>query len=297
MRDRARTLVEQSVLALATGKRKEYAAMSKRISNGAVGFVPHASGNLHIRSMRLSRTRTKPVRVFIVDDYEFVRVGARTMLSRHDEISVVGEASTVKEAISESFRLNPDVVLMDVHLPSGSGVEACRAIRDSCPNTRVIFFSSYEDEEAVLATMAGEASGYLLQHVNADELWQAILAVAQGQSILDPAITQPLLARMWLQKEATSAPQWGHLSFQQQRVLELVAEGKTNKEIGSSLELSDKTVKNYIRFIFQKLNVTRRAQAAALFTRNAVSEKRSPDNPTNQRDPATGCDLLVRGVF
>jgi two-component system response regulator DevR len=200
------------------------------------------------------------------------------MLSPHEEISVVGEASTVKDAINESFRLKPDVVLMDVHLCSGSGVEACRAIRGSCPNTRVILLSSDEDDEAVLATMAGEASGYVLKHVNAEELWQAVLAVAQGQSILDPAITQPLLTRMWLQNEATSAPQWGHLSFQQQRVLELVAEGKTNKEIGSSLELSDQTVKNYIRFIFQKLNVTRRAQAAALFTRKAASEKRSADN-------------------
>ena len=239
----------------------------------------------------MSKTRTIPVRVFIVDDYEFVRVGARTMLSRHDEISVVGEASTVKDAISESFRLKPDVVLMGVHLSSGSRVEACRAIRGSCPNTRVIFFSSYEDDEAVLATMAGEASGYLLQHVNAKELWQAILAVAQGQSILDPAITQPLLTRMPFQHEVTT-PQQGLLSAQQQHIFALVAEGKTNKEIGALLELSDKTVKISIRFIFQKLNVTRRAQAAALFTRDAASENRSPDNPTNQRNPATGCDLV-----
>lgn len=210
----------------------------------------------------MSKTRTKPIRVFIVDDYEFVRVGARTMLSRHDEISVVGEASTVTDAISESFRLKPDIVLMDVHLPSGSGVEACRAIRGSCPDTRVIFLSSYEDDEAVLATMAGEASGYLLQHVNAEELWQAILAVAQGQSILDPAITQSLLTRMPFQHEVTT-PQRDLLSAQQQHIFALVAEGKTNKEIGALLELSDKTVKSSIRFIFQKLNVTRRAQAAA----------------------------------
>jgi two-component system, NarL family, response regulator DevR len=245
----------------------------------------------------LSRTRTKPVRVFIVDDYEFVRVGLQAMLSRHDEINVVGEASTVMDAVSESFRLKPDVVLMDVRLPSGSGVEACRAIRGSCPNTRVLFLSSSEDDEAVLAAVAGEASGYLLKHVNAEELLRAILAVAQGQSILDPALTQPLLTRMQLQHEATSALQRGPLSAQQQHIFALVAEGKTNKEIGALLELSDKTVKSAIRFIFQKLNVTRRAQAAALFTRNAASEKRSPDNRTNQRDPATGCDLLVRGIF
>jgi DNA-binding NarL/FixJ family response regulator len=229
--------------------------------------------------------------VFIVDDYEFVRVGARTMLSRHDEISVVGEASTVMDAVSESFRLKPDVVLMDVHLPSGSGVEACRAIRGSCPNTRVIFFSSYEDDEAMLATMAGEASGYLLQHVNAEELRQAILAVAQGQSILNPAITQPLLTRMPFQHEVTT-PQRGLLSAQQQHIFALVAEGKTNREIGALLELSDKTVKSSIRFIFQKLNVTRRAEAAALFTRNTTSEKQSADNRTNQWNLGTGFDLV-----
>ncbi len=239
----------------------------------------------------MSRTRTKPVRVLIVDGQELIRVGLHTMLSRHDQINVVGEASTVKDAISESFRLKPDVVLLDVHLPNGSGVEACRAIRGSCPNTRVIFFSSYEDDEAVLATMAGEASGYLLQHVNAEELWQAILAVAQGQSILDPAITHPVLPRMRLQKEAAT-PQRGLLSAQQQHIFALVAEGKTNKEIGALLELSDKTVKSSIRFIFQKLNVTRRVQAAALFTRNAASENRSPDHPTNQRNLVTGCDLV-----
>ena len=135
------------------------------------------------------------------------------------------------------------------------------------------------------------SSGYLLQHVNAEELQQAILAVAQGQSILDPVITHPLLTRMPFQHEVTT-PQRGLLSAQQQRIYALVAEGKTHKEIGALLELSDKTVKSSIRFIFQTLNVTRRAQAAALFTRNAASEKRSPDNPTNQRDPATGCDLV-----
>ena len=229
----------------------------------------------------MSRTRTKPVSVFIVDDYEFVRVGLQTMLSRHAEIKVVGEARTIKDAISESCRLKPDVVLMDVRMPNGGGVEACRAIRGSCPNTRVLFLSFYADNEAVLATMAGEASGYLLKHISAEELLRAIHAVAQGQSILDPTITQPLLTRMRLQKEAESAPLQTALSTQQQHVLALLAEGKTNKEIGMSLQLSDKTVKNYIRFIFQKLNVTRRAQAAALFTRNSAARHRAADNITD----------------
>jgi len=227
----------------------------------------------------LVRPSVKPIRVLIVDDHEVVRVGLQTVLGQHDSINVVGEAATVTDAVVESCRLKPDVVLMDVRLPGGSGVDACRAIKDSCPATRVLFLSSYEDDEAVLAAVIGGASGYLLKQVNAEGLLRAIHAVAQGQSILDPVITQPLLTRMRLQKEETSEPQRTTLSTQQQRVLALVAEGKTNKEIGVSLVLSDKTVKNYIRFIFQKLKVTRRAQAAAFFIRDSPSGKRSGLQP------------------
>ena len=222
----------------------------------------------------------EPVRVLIVDDHEVIRVGLRTVLSRQDSISVVGEAATVTDAVGEASRLQPDVVLMDVRLSGGSGVDACRAIRDSCPATRVLFLTSYQDDEAVLAAVIGGAAGYLLKQVNAEALLRAIHAVAQGQSILDPAITQPLLTRMRLQKGEASEPQRTTLSTQQQRVLALVAEGKTNKEIGSSLELSDKTVKNYIRFIFQKLKVTRRAQAAAFFIRDSPSGKLSGLQPS-----------------
>jgi DNA-binding NarL/FixJ family response regulator len=225
----------------------------------------------------VSKRNKKSISVVIVDDHEVVREGLRAMLSRHNDIAVVGEAGTMKGAVVESCRLKPDVVLMDVRLSDGSGVEACRVIRDSCPATRVLFLSSYEDDEAVLAAVFGGASGYLLKHITAEGLMLAIHAVAQGQSILDPAITQPVLTRMRLQKEQALEPQRTTLSVQQQRVLALIAEGKTNKEIGSSLELSDKTVKNYVRFIFQKMKVTRRGQAAALFIRDSASVKRSVD--------------------
>jgi len=221
-----------------------------------------------------------PIRVLIVDNHEVVRVGLQTMLSQRDNIRIVGEAANVTEAVAASCRLQPDVVVLDIRLPDGDGIDACRAIRDSCPTTRVLFLSSYEDEEAVLAAVVEGASGYLLKHVSATGLLRAIHAVAQGQSILDPAITQPLLTRMRLQKEKASEAQRAALSTQQQRVLALVAEGKTNKEIGSSLDLSDKTVKNYIRLIFQKLNVTRHAQAAALFIRESSSGNRAGLDPS-----------------
>lgn len=222
----------------------------------------------------------EPVRVLVVDDHEVTRVGLRTVLSREGSINVVGEAATVEAAIREARDLKPDVVLMDVRLSGGSGVDACRAIRDSCPNTRVLFLTSYQDDEGVLAAVIGGASGYLLKEVNTQGLLRAIHAVAQGQSILDPAITQPLLTRMRVQKEEASESRRTTLSTQQQRVLALVAEGKTNKEIGLSLVLSDKTVKNYVRFIFQKLKVTRRAQAAAFFVRDSHSGSLSGLQPS-----------------
>lgn len=230
----------------------------------------------------MSKRNKRSISVVIVDDHEVVREGLRAMLSRHNDISVVGEAGTMKGAVVESCRLKPDVVLMDVRLSDGSGVEACRVIRDSCPATRVLFLSSYEDDEAVLAAVFGGASGYLLKQITAEGLMLAIRAVAHGQSILDPAITQPVLTRMRLQKEQALEPQRTTLSVQQQRVLALIAEGKTNKEIGSSLELSDKTVKNYVRFIFQKMKVTRRGQAAAMFIRDSASVKRSVDYRKDQ---------------
>ena len=228
----------------------------------------------------------EPVRVLIVDDHEVVRVGLRTVLSRQDGINVIGEVATAADAVTESCRLQPDVVLMDVRLSGGSGVDACRSIRDSCPATRVLFLTSYQDDEGVLAAIVGGASGYLLKQVNAEGLLRAIHAVAQGQSVLDPAITQPLLTRMRLQKEEALESKQTALSTQQQRVLALVAEGKTNKEIGSALELSDKTVKNYIRFIFQKLKVTRRAQAAACYIRDSAAGKLA-DLQASRRMPKT----------
>ena len=199
-----------------------------------------------------------------------VRLGLRTVLGRDPSIQVVGEAGTMAAAVEECLRLMPDVVLMDVRLPDGSGVEACREIRSARPQTRVIFLTSYADEDAVLATIAAGADGYLLKEIDGEGLLRAIKTVVGGQSILDPAITQRVLRQMQSLSRVAD-DESPELSAQEQRVVALVAEGKTNKEIAAALGLSDKTVKNYLANVFQKLNVTRRSQAAAYFVRRTAS--------------------------
>ena len=169
-------------------------------------------------------------------------------------------------AVAEAARLKPQVVLMDVRLPDGSGIDACRMIRADHQETRVLFLTSFADEDAVLATILAGADGFLLKEVSSEELVQAVKRVASGRSILDPAVTHRVLAKV--RSMSTTAPHEKRdpLSPQEERVLALVAEGKTNKEIALSLNLSDKTVGHYLENIFQKLHVTRRSQAAVYFT-------------------------------
>ena len=210
------------------------------------------------------------INLLLVDDHEVVRLGLRTLIGRDPSIQVVGEAGTMAAAVEECLRLMPDLVLMDVRLPDGSGVEACREIRSARPQTRVIFLTSYADEDAVLATIAAGADGYLLKEIDGEGLLRAIKTVVGGQSILDPAITQRVLRQMHSLSRVAD-DESPELSAQEQRVVALVAEGKTNKEIAAALGLSDKTVKNYLANIFQKLHVTRRSQAAAYFVRRTAS--------------------------
>ena len=214
--------------------------------------------------------RTHPIRLLMVDDHEVLRLGLRTLFSEAGGFEVVGEAGTMAEALSKAGALDPDVVLMDVRLPDGSGVEACREIRTQRPQTRVLFLTSYADDDAVLATIVAGAQGFLLKEVGSEELLRAVRAVANGQSILDPAVTQRVLARVQtLSSSSTSTePKEEPLSPQERRVLALVAEGKTNKEIAVALNLSEKTVGNYLGNVFTKLNITRRSQAAVYFTRH-----------------------------
>ncbi len=210
---------------------------------------------------------TKPIRLLLVDDHEVVRVGLRTVLSQQPGLIVAGEAATMEMAVKDALRLKPDVILMDVRLPDGSGVDACRDILASNPAARVIFLTSYADDDSVLAAVLAGAHGYVLKEIDSAALLRAIQLVAEGQSILDPTVTERALR--WLRGlgNGPQLPGIEQLSAQEQRVLALVAEGKTNKEIATALGLSDKTVKNYLANVFQKLRITRRAQAAAFFVK------------------------------
>jgi two-component system response regulator DevR len=205
------------------------------------------------------------IRLLLVDDHEIVRMGLRTLFARSPGIEVVAVADCVASAIDEAERLKPDVVLMDVRLPDGSGVEACREILAANNDTRVLFLTSYPDEDAMLAAVFAGAKGYLLKEIGGDSLVNAIKAVAAGQSILDPAATRVMVERMQALTRLDAANDSGSLSPQEQRVLALVAQGKTNKEIAAAIQLSPKTVKNYLSHIYQKLQVSRRTQAAMLF--------------------------------
>ena len=196
------------------------------------------------------------IRLLLVDDHEVVRAGLRALLTGIEGMEIVGEAGTVAEAVSEAARLAPDVILMDLRLPDGTGIDACREILSSAPRTRILFVTSYSDEQAVMSTVLAGAAGYVLKDIDHRTLVAAIRDAAAGRAILDPRITDPVVRRV---------PNTEALSAQEQRVLALVVEGKTNKEIAAALGLSDKTVKNYLSNAFQKLGVSRRAQAAALF--------------------------------
>ena len=207
----------------------------------------------------------KPIRLLLVDDHEVVRVGLRILLERFSQIEVVGEAVSVAEALSQTALLAPDVVLLDIRLPDGEGFEFCREIAKLPIQPHVLVLTSHADEQMVLNSIAAGAEGYLLKEIDSSRLVQAIESVAAGQAVLDPSITKMLLG--WIKNISIPEPKdkLEKLSPQEKRILALVSEGKTNKEIASDLALSDKTVKNYFSNLMEKLQLQRRAQAAAFY--------------------------------
>ena len=211
------------------------------------------------------------LRVMLVDDHEIVRDGIRSMLAAEEDIVVATEAGSVQEAIDEADRTKPDVIVMDVRLSDGSGIEATREIRARHPETRVLMLTSFADDEALFASIMAGASGYVLKQVRSDDLLRAIRAVGAGESLLDPAVTSAVLDRLRKGKHLMRDERLARLTPQEERILTLVADGRTNGEIGTELGLAEKTVKNYVSSILSKLEVARRAEAAAYLARHTTT--------------------------
>jgi DNA-binding NarL/FixJ family response regulator len=209
--------------------------------------------------------------LLIVDDHEVVREGLAALLGRRSGFRVVAQAGTVSEAVAQAARFEPDLVVMDVRLPDGSGIEACREIRAARPETRVVMLTSYPDEEAVLSAILAGASGYLLKQIRGRDLISALEQVAGGASLLDPAVTEKVLERVRMAARGTATDELADLTAQERKILLLVADGKTNKEIAAEVFLSDKTVKNYVSSILSKLDLQRRTQAAAFVAKHHLA--------------------------
>lgn len=201
----------------------------------------------------------------IADDHEVTRLGLRTLFTACPLIEIVGEAESGAAAVELVARTKPDLLLLDVRLPDRSGIEVCRQLQSLDLQTKVLMLTSYADDELLFAAIAAGADGYLLKEIHGDNLTKAIQDVAAGKSILDPMVTGRILGHMRNPQASASQNKLDVLSAQERRVVALVAEGKTNKEIGRELGLSDKTVKNYLSNAMEKLHLSRRSQAAALF--------------------------------
>lgn len=203
------------------------------------------------------------LRILLVDDHEVVRLGLKSLLEHHTEFEIIAEAAAETDAVQKALLYQPDIVLMDIRLSGGSGIEACQQIVDQLPDTKVIMLTSYAEDEMLFAAIRAGATGYVLKQVGGNDLIRAIEAAARGEAMLDPSLTQRVFSeiRTSIQKEEAAA--FTDLTAQEMQVLALIAEGRTNREIASALFLSEGTVRNYVSSILSKLGVSNRAEAAA----------------------------------
>ena len=212
------------------------------------------------------------LRILLVDDHEVVRVGIGALIDRQPGMEVVGEAATVREAVNQAGQLAPDVVVMDVRLPGGSGLDACQQIKAQRPETRVIILTSYPDDEVLFDAIANGADGYVLKKIGSDDLIRALERVGRGENLLDPSLTAQVFAKMRQVRREERAHAFAGLTAQEMQVLARIAEGETNREIGEALHLSEKTVRNYVSAILNKLSLASRAQAAAYAARHRIED-------------------------
>ncbi len=202
-------------------------------------------------------------RILLVDDHEVVRLGLRSLLERHPGFEVVAEAATAREAVERTLAHKPDVVVMDIRLPGGSGIEACQEITSRAPETKVIMLTSYAEDEMLFSAIRAGAAGYVLKQIGGDDLVRAIEAVGRGEALLDPAVTQRVFQEVRKAAREEEASAFAELTQQEMHVLQLVSEGRTNRQIAEALFLGEGTVRNYVSSILSKLNVRNRAEAAA----------------------------------
>lgn len=202
-------------------------------------------------------------RIILVDDHEVVRLGLKALLERHPNFEVVGEAGTAREAVELVENLLPDVVVLDIRLPGGSGIEVCQEIADRFPESKVIMLTSYAEDEMLFSAIRAGASGYVLKQIGGEDLVRAIEAVGRGEALLDPAVTQRIFQEVRKAAKEEEASAFSSLTQQEKHVLLLVSEGKTNREIAKALFLGEGTVRNYVSSILSKLGVSNRAEAAA----------------------------------
>lgn len=217
---------------------------------------------------------TEDIRVFLLDDHEVVRRGIADLIGLEKGMTVVGEAGSKAEALTRIPAARPDVAVLDVRLPDGTGVEVCREIRSALPDIKCLMLTSYADDEALFDAIMAGASGYVLKEIRGNDLVDAVRQVAAGKSLLDPAATQRVLDR--LRRGEHHDDRLDGLSDQERRILGLIGDGLTNRQIGETMHLAEKTVKNYVSSLLAKLGMERRTQAAALAARMAVeSEQRN----------------------
>jgi DNA-binding NarL/FixJ family response regulator len=212
------------------------------------------------------------IRVFLLDDHEVVRRGVRELLEAEQDIEVVGEAGTAEEAHGRIPATSPDVAILDVRLPDGNGVEVCRDVRSARPELRCIMLTSFADDEALFDAIMAGADGYVLKQVKGADLVDAVRRVASGQSLLDPSVTAKVLER--LRRGPEEDERLRDLTDQERRILALLAEGKTNRQIGEEMYLAEKTVKNYVSNLLAKMGMSRRTEAAVYAAR--LAERRGP---------------------
>jgi two-component system, NarL family, response regulator DevR len=211
-------------------------------------------------------------RILLVDDHEVVRLGLKSLLERHPQFEIVGEAASAREALEQVENNHPDVVVMDIRLPGTSGIEACEEITSRFPETRVLMLTSYAEDEMLFSAIRAGASGYILKQIGGEELVKALEAVARGEALLDPAVTQRVFQEVRRAVKEEEASAFVHLSQQEKHVLLLVSEGRTNREIAKALFLGEGTVRNYVSSILSKLGVSNRAEAAAYAVEHNLRE-------------------------